>query len=102
MSFLSAFFSFIPTLIGVLGDLPKAISALEGLDKLIKDAEATGVDGPTKLASVLNDFQVILNDLNPQLGSDFSAIAKEVEDFVNAVVSFYNEFAHAAPATPAA
>lgn len=94
---LASIFAFFPTLLSILGDLPKAISALEGLDKLIKDAEATNQDGPTKLAAVLNDFEAILNTINPAWGGEFDTIAKEVEGVVNAIVGFYNEFAKAAP-----
>lgn len=92
-----SFLSFIPTLLGVLGDLPKVVSAIEALLKAVTDAEATGLDGPTKLANVLNDFETALNDLNPTWGGDFATIAKDVEDVVNTVVAFYNGFAKAKP-----
>lgn len=95
---LASIFSFFPTLLSILGDLPKAVSALQGLDKLIKDAEATGQDGPTKLAAVLNDFEAMLNTINPAWGGDFAAIAAEVESVVNEVVGFYNGFAKAVKA----
>lgn len=91
------FLNFLPTLIGILGDIPKVISALAALNQMIKDAEATGEDGPTKLAAVLNDFEAFLNTLSPSLGTGFQSIAAEVEAVVNEIVTFYNAFAHAKP-----
>jgi hypothetical protein len=91
------FLTIIPTLLGVLGDLPKVVNALQTLMKLVKDAEATGLDGATKLTNVLNDFETVLNVLNPTWGGTFETVAKEVENVVNEVVAFYNEFAKASP-----
>ena len=79
----------------LLGDLPKVLEALLGLKKLVVDAEATGVDGPTKLANVLNDFEAMLNDINPTWGGEFAPIAKAVEDAVSMIVADYNLFKNA-------
>jgi hypothetical protein len=85
------------TLFTLLGDLPKVLQAILGLKKLVIDVEATGVDGPTKLANVLNDFEVMLNDINPTWGGEFAPIAKAVEDAVNLIVADFNLFKNAAP-----
>ena len=90
------------TLMSILGDLPKVISAFQFLDKAIKDAEATGEDGPTKLAAVLNDFEAFLQEVAPTWAGTFQTIAADVEGAVNAIVGIYNDFAHAAPAKAAA
>lgn len=92
MNFLSIF----PTLLTVLGELPKVVSAIEFLLKAINDAEALGVDGPTKLSNVLNDFEAFLSTLNPAWGGDFAPIAQDIEAMVNAVIGFHNDFNHAA------
>ena len=94
--------TFIPTLLSILGDLPKVLAALMSLKQAIVDAEATGKSGPDKLTAVLNDFEAALNDLNPAWGGEFAPIAAEAEAVVNDIVGFYNAFAHAAPAKPAA
>lgn len=91
--------SLIPTLLGILGDLPKVIGAIQFLLKAINDAEASGVSGPDKLTAVLNDFEAFLQDAAPSWAGTFAAIAKDVEDAVNAVVGIYNDFAHAAPSS---
>lgn len=91
------FLTLIPTLFGILGDLPKVLSAIQSLLKAVTDAEATGVDGPTKLANVLNDFEAAINNLNPGWAGTFDTIAKDVEAVVGDIVSFYNDFAKAKP-----
>lgn len=96
---LGAVSGFFPTMLGYLGDIPKAIMALGQLNQIILDAEASGEDGPTKMAKVLNDFEVFLNTLSPALGTDFKNIQGEVEAAVNAIVAFYNAFANAKPTT---
>lgn len=93
---LSTILGFFTAMTGVLGDIPKAISALIALNQLVKDAEATGEDGPTKLAKVLNDFEAFLNTINPAAATDFQAIAEEVESVVGEIVTFYNGFHKAA------
>jgi len=90
-------FTLIPTLLTILGDLPKVLAAFQALNKMITDAEATALDGPTKLAKVLNDFEAFLNTINPTWGGDFDKIAVEVEGVVNQIVGFYNAFAQAKP-----
>ena len=94
---MSNILAFIPTLLSILGDLPKVLNAMLSLRQLIVDAEATGMDGPTKLAKVLNDFENTLNTINPTWGGDFAPIAKIVEDVVGEVVAFENQFANAKP-----
>lgn len=86
------------TLMGILGDLPKVLSAFKFLDKAIKDAEATNEDGPTKLAAVLNDFEGFLATIAPTWAGTFETIATDVEAAVNTIVGIYNDFAKAAPA----
>jgi hypothetical protein len=95
-------FTLIPTLLTILGDLPKVLAALMALKQAVVDAEATGMDGPTKLTKVLNDFEVAINVINPTWAGEFDTIAKDVEMVVNDIVGIFNEFAHAAPAKPAA
>lgn len=97
-----AILSFVPTLLSIVGDLPKAVAAFMALDKAVKDAEVSGVDGPTKLANVLNDFEVALGTINPAWAGDFDPIAKDVEGVVNELVAFYNSFAKPAAVAPAA
>lgn len=102
MNLLSVF-SFIPTLLTIVGDLPKALQAFEFLLKAITDAESTTLSGPDKLTAVLNDFEAGLNAINPAWGGEFDPIAKDVEAVVNSIVAVYNQFAHAKPAAaPAA
>lgn len=93
--------SLIPILFTILGDLPKVLSAIMALKQAVVDAEATGMDGPTKLAKVLNDFEVAINVINPTWAGEFDTIAKDVEMVVNDIVGFYNEFTHATPAKAA-
>lgn len=88
----------ISTLMTVLGDLPKAIQAIQFLMKAITDAEKTGVSGPDKLTMVLNDFESAINVFNPTWAGTFDTIAKDVESAVNEIVSIYNDFAHSVPA----
>lgn len=89
--------AFLPMLFSIMGDLPKAIQALEVLPKLIADAESTSLSGPDKLTAVLNDFETALNAINPTWGGEFAPIAKGVEDVVNDLVAMLNVFKNAAP-----
>lgn len=102
LSIIGSLASFVPTVIGLFGELPKAINFLVALDGIIKDAEATGEDGPTKLAKVLNDAEAAINTLSPAISVEFGTIAPEIEAVVNAIVAFYNEFAQAKPVVVAA
>lgn len=94
-------FSLIPTLLGILGDLPKVVTVMQALVKAVTDAEQTGLDGPTKLANVLMDVETAINAINPAWAGTFDTIAKDVEVAVGEVVSIFNSFAKPAPAKPA-
>lgn len=98
---MGAILGFLPTLFGILGDLPKVIQVIEALLRAVTDAEQTGLDGPTKLANVLNDVEAAINDVNPAWGGTFDTIAKDVEGVVNEVVALFNTFAKP-PTAPAA
>lgn len=90
---MGALFSFIPTLLGILGDLPKVFAALTFLHQAIVDVEATGKSGPDKLTAVLNDFETFLNSAAPTWVGEFTTIAAAVESVVNEIVGIYNAFA---------
>ena len=92
-------FSLIPTLMTILGSLPKALAAIQFLVKAINDAEATGQTGDQKLAAVLNDFEAFLLAAAPTWAGEFQTIAADIEAVVGDVVGLYNDFAHAGAAT---
>lgn len=97
---MAAILSFLPTLFGILGDLPKVLQAVQFLLKAVADAEATGKSGPDKLTAVLNDFEAFLAQVAPTWAGTFATIATDVESVVNEIVAFMNSFAKAAPAKP--
>jgi hypothetical protein len=90
---MGAILSFIPTLLGILGELPKVLAAFDFLRKAITDVEASGKSGPDKLTAVLNDFEVFLKTAAPNYAQPFETIAADVEAVVNEIVAIYNEFA---------
>ena len=90
---MGSIFSFIPTLLTILGDLPKVLSAFEFIRQAILDAEKTGASGPDKLTAVLNDFETFLKTAAPNWVAPFETIAADVEAVVNEMVALYNEFA---------
>ena len=89
-------------ILGLVQQADPGVKTMRELGKAIKDAEATGEDGPTKLAAVLNDFEAFLQEVAPTWAGTFQTIAADVEGAVNAIVGIYNDFAHAAPAKAAA
>ena len=92
-------FSLIPTLMTILGSLPKALAAIQFLVKAINDAEATGQTGEQKLAAVLNDFEAFLLAAAPTWAGEFQTIAADIEAVVGDIVGLHNDFAHAGAAT---
>lgn len=94
---MGAVLSFIPTLLSIVGDLPKVVAGIEFLLKAITDAEATGKSGPDKLTAVLNDFEAFLNQVAPTWAGTFTTIAADVESVVGEIVGLFNLFAK--PAT---
>lgn len=85
--------SFVPTLLGYLGDLPKVIAVIEFLFKEITVVEATGQTGEQKLAAVLNATEAFLTTNYPNLAAPFETIAQDVEAVVNMIVEGLNLFA---------
>lgn len=52
-------------------------------------AEQTGKTGEEKLAAVLNATEVYVNNALPHLKADWNALAVQVRNFVNGVVSLW-------------
>lgn len=86
-------FAVIPTMISMLGYLPKALDALAFLHTAVLEVEATGQSGDQKLAAVLNGFEAFLAKDFPEFAKPFDTIAADVEAVVNDIVAIYNLFA---------
>ena len=85
--------SFIPTLLGYLGDLPKVIACVEFIFHEITVVEATGQTGEQKLAAVLDSTEAFLATNFPSVAAPFETIAKDVEAVVTMIVDGLNLFA---------